>query len=381
MSERNNRLRSPRVLATLALIAIASVIGGIAVDARTSADAPPRRTVEAAIEFAPSDILTVTPMRLERALPLTGTLSPLTEAKVKAKVAGELVLVSVREGEAVRRNQVLARIDQTEVEARVAARSADVEAARAQLVLAEKNRSTQKALLDRNFISRNAFDATLSSYEVAEARLRAAKAELALAEKSRGDAILVAPFDGVIAARLARQGERVSVDAPVVTVVDLRRLELEAAVPASRIGGVRVGQSVVFHVEGFGEREFHGRIERINPATVAGTRSINVYAVIDNGEGALRGGMFAQGRLLLDEVDQAIVIPAAAVRGSAEGSIVYTLEDGVVRARPVTVSAPDAEGHVQVFSGLDSGSTIVRTNLGTLRDGLSARVAAGVPAS
>jgi RND family efflux transporter MFP subunit len=347
------------------------------VGARTNADAPPAQQTEAPIEFAPSDVLTVAPMRLERGLPLTGTLTPLTEARVKARVSGELVLVAVREGEAVRRGQVLARIDQTEVEARVAARSADVEAARAQLVLAEKNRETQKALLDRNFISRNAFDATHSSYEVAEARLRAAEAELAMAQKSRGDAVLVAPFDGVIAERLARQGERVSVDAPIVTVVDLRRLELAAAVPASQIGRVRVGQPVEFQVEGLGARRFNGRIERINPATVAGTRSINVYAVIDNREAALRGGMFAQGRLLLDEIEQAIVIPASAVRAAAEGSIVYAIEGGIVRVKPVKVGSPDAEGRVQVLAGLDSGSTIVRSNLGVLRDGLEARVASG----
>ncbi|MCC6533990.1 MAG: efflux RND transporter periplasmic adaptor subunit [Burkholderiales bacterium] len=361
---------------TLALTAtamLAALVGTAAVGARTSQGAP-APAAAAALEFAPTDILTVEAQRLQRALPLTGTLTPRTEARVKAKVAGEILAMSVREGEAVRRGQVLARIDQTEVEARVAARTAELEAARAQLVLAEKNRSTQKALLERNFISRNAFDATDSSFEVAAAKLRAAEAELAMARKSQGDALLVAPFDGVISARHARQGERVSVDAPVVSVVDLARLELEAAVPAAHIARVEIGQPVAFRVDGFGEREFSGRIERISPATVAGTRSINVYAVIDNRDGALRGGLFAQGRLIWDQVDDAIVVPASAVREEAGSTVVYAIEAGTLRRKPVKVMPADAEGRVQIVAGLAGGASIVRSNLGALPDGARARI-------
>jgi membrane fusion protein, multidrug efflux system len=361
------------LIATLVAATIAAAAG---VNARPGPGKPAAETTPAPVVFAPSDIARVQASRLQRGLPLTGTLTPRSEARVNARVAGELVMMSVREGQAVKRGQVLARIDQTEVQARVAAREADVEAARAQLVLAQKNRSTQQALLDRNFISRNAFDATQSSHEVAEAKLRAAEAELALAEKSRGDSVLAAPFDGVIAERHARQGERVSVDAPVVTLVDLSRLELEAPLPAAQIARVKVGQAVTIRVEGFDEREFSGRIERISPATVAGTRSINVYAVIENRQGQLRGGMFAQGQLVWDEVDNALLIPATAVREEAGATVVYAIEAGAVRRKPVKVSEADANGQVQVFAGLQPGASIVRVNLGALREGAPAHIGA-----
>jgi len=354
----------------------ATIAAAAGVNTRPSTDKAAAATTPAPMVFAESDITQVHTSRLQRGLPLTGTLAPRSEARVNARVAGELVMMSVREGQAVKRGQVLARIDQTEVQARVAAREADVEAARAQLVLAQKNRSTQQALLDRNFISRNAFDATQSSHEVAEAKLRAAQAELALAEKSRGDSVLAAPFDGVIAERHARQGERVSVDAPVVTVVDLSRLELEAPVPAAQIARVKVGQAVTLRVEGHDAREFSGRIERISPATAAGTRSINVYAVIENREGTLRGGMFAQGRLVWDEIDNALLIPATAVREEAGATVVYAIEAGAVRRKPVKVSEADAQGQVQVFAGLQPGASIVRINLGTLREGAPAHIGA-----
>ncbi len=325
-------------------------------------------------EFLQEDLYIVEPRNLDRVLPLTGSLMPLNEATVKAKVAGELVAVTVREGESVKQGQLLARIDPTEVQARVAAREADVAAAKAQLIWAEKNRNQQKALLDKSFISQSAFDNIQSNFDVAVAKLHAADAELVVARKSQGDAVLVAPFSGIVSARLAQPGERVALDAKVVSIVDLSRLQLEASVPPSAIGQVRVGQTMNFRVEGFGEREFAGRIERINPSATAGSRSISVYAVIDNREGLLRGGMFAQGALTLSRVDNALAVPASAVREEIGQTFVYAIEDGLIKRKNVKVGAPDAAGRVQVLDGLVGGDRIVRVNLGSLREGVAARL-------
>jgi len=350
----------------------AAAVAGLATVRNNPAAEPLAR--EQALEFLPSDIVVLAPQTLERSLPLTGTLTPLNEATVKAKVAGELVEVSVREGENVRRGQVLARIDTTELEARAAAKRADVEAARAQRVLAEKNRATQQTLLGKNFISQSAFDSTQSAYEVAVARLRAAEADLAVAHKSLGDAVLTSPISGIVSQRLAQPGERVAVDARILAVVDLSRLQLEAAVPASEIGRVKVGQPVAFRVDGFGAREFAGHIERINPSTIAGSRSINVYAVIENPDGTLRGGLFAQGGLTLERVEGALVIPAAALREELGQRFVYVLDGGVLKKKPVTAGAADGAGRVQVLAGLAPGDRVVTRDLGTLREGAPARL-------
>lgn len=330
-------------------------------------------------EFLQSDLTIVEPGALERSLPLTGTLTPFTEATVKAKVAGELVAVPVREGESVKQGQMLARIDLTEVSAKVAAREADVAAAKAQLVWAEKNRNQQKALLEKAFISQSAFDNIQSNYDVAVAKLHAADAELVVARKSQGDAVLVAPFSGIVSARLAQPGERVALDAKVVSIVDLSRLQLEATVPPAAIGEVKIGQTMNFKVEGFGERAFAGRIERINPAANAGSRSISVYAVIENADGLLRAGMFAQGALTLARMDNALAVPASAVREEIGQTFVYAIDNGLLKRRNVKVGAADAEGRVQVLEGLAAGDRIVRANLGSLREGAQARLAGPEP--
>jgi membrane fusion protein (multidrug efflux system) len=364
--------------ALIGVVILATVGGFAAVRSKRAGQKP--AAAQPVAEFLQNDLYIVEPGTLEQSLPLTGSLAPLNEATVKAKVAGELVAVTVREGESVKQGQVLARVDLTEVGARVAAREADVAAAKALLVWTEKNRNQQKALLEKSFISQNAFDNVQSNYEVAAAKLRAAEAELVLARKSQGDAVLVAPFSGIVSLRHAQPGERVALDAKVVSIVDLSRLQLEASVPPSAIGQVRVGQTMNFRVEGFGEREFAGRIERINPSATAGSRSISVYAVIDNSEGLLRGGMFAQGALTLSRIDNALAAPASAVREEIGQTFVYAIEGGVIRRKNVKVGAPGADGRVQVLEGLAAGDRIVRVNLGSLREGVAARLSGPSPA-
>jgi RND family efflux transporter MFP subunit len=145
-------------------------------------------------------------------------------------------------------------------------------------------------------------------------------------------------------------------------------------VPASEIGKLRLGQPVAFRVDGFGEQRFAGRIDRINPATVAGSRSINVYAVIDNPQGVLRAGLFAQGAVSLERIEGALVVPASAVREELGRNIVYALVDGAVQRKAVKTGPADAADRVQVLEGLAPGDRIVRTNLGTLREGTAARL-------
>jgi len=364
------------LIAFSALIAVA--LAGFAATRAKRADNKPAAGALFA-EFLQNDLYIVEPGSLERSLPLTGSLMPFNEATVKAKVAGELVAVPVREGESVKQGQMLAKIDLTEVGAKVAAREADVAAAKAQLVWAEKNRNQQKALLDKGFISQSAFDNIQSNYDVAIAKLHAADAELVVARKAQGDAVLVAPFSGIVSARLAQPGERVALDAKVVSIVDLSQLQLEASVPPAAIGQVKVGQAMNFRVEGFGERAFAGRIERINPSATTGSRSISIYAVIDNKEGLLRGGMFAQGSLTLSRVDNALAVPASAVREEIGQTFVYAIEENLIKRKNVKVGAADTAGRVQVLEGLAAGDRIVRVNLGSLKEGVTARLSGPEP--
>ena len=339
------------------------------------ADAKSAPATPAALEFSAGDITTVERRDIRQLVSLTGTLSPRNQTTVKAKVAAEVQEMLVREGEPVRRGQVIARLDASEPQARLDEKAADLEGGRAQLALAQKNRATQLVLLEKKFISQNAFDSTQSALQVSEARIKALEAQVAIARKAVEDTVVRAPMAGFVAQRLAQPGEKLAIDGRLYALVDLSEMEVEAAVPATDIGYVRIGQDVRFRVEGFEDRLFAGRIARINPATQAGTRSIIVYAVLPNRDGTLKGGMFAKGQLTVSKRTGALVVPLAAVRHDAGQAYVWRIDGSrLARARVQLGLKSEDDGVVEIVSGLAMGARIVRADLGSLREGAEAKI-------
>lgn len=328
------------------------------------------------IEFASSDLVQPQTRELRLSMSITGTLAPRNWTTVKAKVAGELKSILVREGESVKPGQVLARIDTQDAQARLDEKVADLEGGRAQLALAQKNRANNLALLQQKFISQNAFDSVQSSYQVSEARLKALEAQVALAKKALADTVITAPQAGIVSQRHAQPGEKLPVDGKILTLVDLAEMEIEAAVPTGDIPSIRVGQEVNFRVEGFGERDFRGRIDRINPATQSGSRSILVYAVLPNQDNALKGGMFAKGSVTLSRIESAQVLPLSAVREENGKAYVMRIANDRLEPRSVKLGLRNEdEGVVQVVDGLDAQSRVVRANSGTLKPGAIVKIA------
>ena len=341
-------------------------------------NATPTATVPAILEFSATDLIAAEIKPMAPTVQISGTLRPWREATVKAKVAGELQALTVREGDAVKQGQVIGRIDATDYRARLAGAEADVSAAQAALGVAEKNQATQESLLAKNFISRNAYDATAGNRDAAKARLDAARAAADVARKALADTTLTAPIDGVVSARLAQAGERVAVDARIVTVADITRLELAASAPAGDAARLAVGAKIALGVEGLKGVAVRGSIERINPAAAVGSRSIELYALIDNRDGRLRGGLFAQGRALAGEPQERVAVPASAVREEGGIRVLYVLAGDRLQRREVTTGI-DAAGWVAVTGGLAAGEQVVRYNLGPLKDGSPAKLKAAAP--
>jgi RND family efflux transporter MFP subunit len=281
--------------------------------------------------------------------------------------------VHVREGEKVAQGQLLAEIDTADLLARLDAQVATLEEAKARLTIAVKNRDNAQQLRTQGFISQNAYDTTQSSFEAAAAAAKSADAQVRLARNAMNDALVRSPIDGIVATRMVNPGERASVDGALFAIVDLARMEVEAPVPASEIPGVRPGQAAALRVDGFGERVFAGKLERINPTTEQASRAITVYLSVSNRDGALRGGMFAKGSLILDEGENAPAVPVTAVREEAGQSFVFTLEKGKIGRRAVTLGRRVEEaGLVQVRSGLEAGETVVRSRATGLKAGTPA---------
>ena len=327
-----------------------------------------QQKVQAVVELAPTDVVKAQQRELAQGLPVSGSLRAVNSAQVKARIPGELQGLTVREGDAVKAGQLIARVDATESQARVRQAQQQADAARSQIDIARRQFDNNKALVDQGFISRSALDTSMNNLQSAQANYMAAAASVDLARKGLDDTLLRAPISGVVSQRLAQPGERVGVDARVIEIVDLSRLELEAALSAADSIEVRVGQQAVLQVEGSAQ-PVTARVARINPSAQAGSRSVLVYLAIESGAG-LRQGMFAQGTLGTGTAS-ALAVPLSAVRTDKPLPYVQVVEDNRVAHKSVQTGARgQADNEVMVaVQGVAPGAVVLKGNLGPLREG------------
>lgn len=363
--------------ASITFMVIAAVAAGVAVRAakRTAAEGPGTGIVT--LEFAATDVATVEPKALSRWLHVSGALQPVNQTMVKAKVSGEVRQVTVRDGEAVKAGQVLVRFDTADLEAKLTDRIGALEASRAQLALAEKTRVQNNALLKQGFISQNAYDSAESNLSVSQGTLKSIEAQVQLAKNALRDAVVTAPLGGTVAKRHVQPGEKVNIDSPLVTIVDLDRMELQAMVPASDIPELTQGMAVELSIDGFGDRRFSGTVDRINPTTEPGTRAILVFIGIPNLDAALRGGMFGTGKVTLAAAAPVPTLPAIAIRTEAGQTFVWTIEGGKLARRIVTVGRrDDATGRVEIKTPLPSDTPVLAAPFDNLKAGAPALIRA-----
>jgi RND family efflux transporter MFP subunit len=337
------------------------------------------------VELASSDVMKAELREITQGLAVSGTVKALNYAVIKARVAGELKEILVREGDIVKAGQVLARIDPTEYQRRWSQAQEQALAAKAQMEIAQRQWGINKALVDRGFISQTAMDNSLASYQGAVATQKAAMAGADVARKALDDATLLAPFAGVIAARTAQPGERVSIGAKVLELVDLRQLEVEVPLSPSESLDVRVGQIANLQLED--RKEFvTAKVKRISPSAQAGSRSVFIYLALDQPEG-LRHGLFAKGTLGLGK-SQVLAVPLSAVRTDRAQPYVQVAEQvgdqlQVVQktvtlgVRGMDLAQTEAEAEPMVgVTGLAEGSTVLKGQVGALREGLRVKFTA-----
>ncbi|WP_426339618.1 efflux RND transporter periplasmic adaptor subunit [Pseudoduganella sp. S-14] len=336
------------------------------------------------LELASADVATIGARPLAVGLPLSGSLIPVNQATIKSKVSGQVQEAALREGVSVQQGQVLARLDQADLTARLAQQRAMLEEAQARLNMAQKNEYNAKALLSQKFISQTSFDTTANAVELAQANVKSASAMVDLARIALNDSVIRAPISGIISKRHVQAGDKVAPDMPVYTIVGLQELTLEAQVPTTDIPRVKIGQEVSFRVDGFAKREFSGKVARINPTTETGSRAMLVYISVPNAEGVLRGGMFAKGNITTERTKEAPMVPLAALREEAGKQVVYKVADGIVVAQPVSLGLRSEDaGLAEVTGGLEQGANVIISKLDGVKPGAKVKLAApaGVPAA
>ncbi|HUR88915.1 MAG TPA: efflux RND transporter periplasmic adaptor subunit [Ramlibacter sp.] len=324
--------------------------------------------VQSVVELAATDVVKARELKLAQGLPISGSLRAVNSAFVKARAAGELQGLTVREGDVVKAGQVIAKVEATEYLARMNQSQQQADAAKAQIEIAKRGYDNNKALVDQGFISKSALDTSWNTLTAAESTYKAALAAVDMSRKALDDTVLHAPIAGVVSQRLAQPGERVAVDAKVIEIVDLSRLELEATLTAADSVNVRVGQQGQLQVEGRGT-PVPAKVVRINPSAQAGSRSVLAYLEVPDVTG-LRQGLFAQGTLGTGDV-AALAVPLTTVRTDKPSPYVQVVENNQVVHKSVDAGARgEFEGEMMVaIKGVAAGTTVIKGSLGPLREG------------
>ncbi len=344
--------------------------------------------VQTQIELANSDVMSAQLRDITQGLAVSGTVKAVNYAVIKARVAGELKEVVAREGDAVKAGDVLARIDPTEYQRRWLQAAETASAAKSQMEIAQRAWDSNKALVDQGFISKAAMDNSVASYQGAMASHKAAIAGADVARKALDDATLRAPFAGIVSGRAAQVGERVAIDAKIMELVDLSQLEVEVPLSPSESMDVRVGQIASLQLEDR-PQTVGAKVKRISPSAQTGSRSVLIYLALDKAEG-LRHGLFAKGILGMGK-SQALAVPLSSVRTDRAQPYVQVVEQVgdqlqvahktvTLGVRGMDLAQPESETMVGV-TGLAQGSTVLKSNVGALREGILVKYTANAAAS
>lgn len=308
----------------------------------------------------------------ERPMPeylvLTGTLRASLESEVAADAAGKVTATFVERGQRVKKGDTLAILDARGAAITASAMSAQSNLAQAQLEQAKRECDRVKSLKESGAISQAEYDRVTSQCQTTQFQVAAAQAQAQNAQKIVGDAVIRAPFGGIVGERYVNVGQYVQPSTKVVSLYDPDPLRLELTVPEQNIGGLKPEMPVVYTVSAFGDEKFSGTVKFISPNIRPTTRDLVIEAFCPNAEGRLRPGMFALANLQVGEKKLAAV-PASAVRKNEAGDArVYVVVDKRIQERVVQLGG-EAEGQVGVVVGVKSGENVVVKPGPDVRDG------------
>ena len=328
------------------------------------------------------------------------------QATVSAKITGKVVAVGIEEGQRVERDEVIARLDDTNAKAGVEHARAELEQARANLVAAEVAFANAKPTFQRNeqqlaraVISAQTFDTAKASYdaartglEVAARVVEVAEARLKLAERNLDDTVVRAPFAGIVTVKAAQEGEMVSpisagggfTRTGIGTIVDMASLEVEVDVSENFIHRVATQQPATITLNAYPDWSIPARVIAIIPTADRAKATVKVRVGFEVGDPRILPEMGARvafhdskeprGSAAASSVaQQAVLVPKESVQADGDTGVVFVVADGGVERRTVRLGAQNAAGQV-VLAGLQVGTRLARGDLTLLADGSRVRV-------
>jgi RND family efflux transporter MFP subunit len=342
----------------------ASAPAGAAIASADAASAP-------VLLLAPEDLHTVRAGGAGNGPVVTGSIQPEKRADLRAEVAAVVTQVLKDNGETVRRGDLLMRLDDVAIRESLQSAEAGLRAAQQAFDQAQRQVERLKTLQAQGMTSVQALDDAEGRRNAAQSELVAARARVVSAQQQLRRTEVRAPFDGVVSERKASVGDTAQIGKELVKVIDPRGMRFEGLISADRLDDVKVGQGVVFRINGFGEEDFAGTIERIDATANATTRQVEIIVAFADGTKAPRvAGLYAEGRITGTGAAAAQVAESSIVRGSDGSARVWRVKDGRIAQVTVQLGERDARtGEFEIKGGLADGDLILRNPGATLVDG------------
>lgn len=304
------------------------------------------------------DVHLVEPQLFENKIYSTGTLLANEEVDIRSEISGKIVELYLEEGQQVEEGELLLKINDSELQAQL-------QQAEYRLNLAEVREERQKQLLERGGISQEQYDATLNELNVLESQVDLIQAQIDKTE-------IYAPFDGVVGLRYVSNGSYISPTSEIANLQSINPVKVEFSIPERYAGIVKEGNRVIFSVQGQ-DQDFEAEIYAVEPRINTQTRTLKMRALAQNPDGRLLPGAFANIELVLEEINDALMIPAISVIPELQGQKVFVLENGVVQEQPVRTGIR-TDRYVQITDGLAPGDTVLTTGLLQVRNGSNVKV-------
>ncbi|MEP6742545.1 MAG: efflux RND transporter periplasmic adaptor subunit [bacterium] len=389
-------------LLTVALFAAGCKSGyqGSASDNKTDKNPAARQVKTARVEETP----------FGETVTANGTLAAYDQSTAGVKVAGRLRTISVDLGSVVRRGQMIAQLESEDYKLRVQQAEAALGQVRARLGLspdgsddkvnveqtgtvrqakavldeARLSRERSAKLVEQGVVARSDFDTADSSYKVALSRYQDAleeirnrqallaqrRSELSLARQQLADTGVYAPLDGIVQQKRASVGEYLAAGAPVVDIVRMNPLRLQAQVPERDAATVRFGQNVRVTVEG-DVNVYLGQIKRLSPVITEQNRMLMVEADVQN-DGRLRPGSFAKAEIVTNDAKMAVTVPNSSIVTFAGIEKVIVVQNGKALEKPVTTGRRNGDW-TEIVAGVNVGDQVI-VDPGNLQSGMAVEV-------
>ena len=356
---------------TLLAIAVATALAGCN---KSDEEAKKRdaaaKAANITLQVASEDTLVVQSSGLASGPVITGSIQPERRADLRAEVSAIVLQVLKENGEPVKKGDVLLRLDETSIRDNVNSAEEAARAAQQSLDQTQRMLERQTTLRSSGMVSSQALEDVELRRNTAQSELAAAKSRLVTARQQLGRTVVRAPFDGIVSERKVSNGDTAQVGKELVKVIDPASMRFEGTVSADKIGVVKVGQPVLFRVNGYPGQNFAGTVKRVDPAANAVTRQVEVLVSFAGPAQPRVAGLYAEGRIEA-QVNAALTVPQAALVQAGDVNYVWRVKNGVMNKAMLGIGTRDERtGNWQVLSGLAAGDTIMRVPGSNFKDGL-----------